>query len=296
MTGRTDRRRVRADRSSGRRSSGGRSSGTPGLRWRPLRALGSPRLLTPARAGGLLGMLAAGLLLKLVTGTAPFGLARIDQPTLQWTASDAVLAAVAVPLGSNVFEVDTAPIEASLRRLPTVADASVTVSLPSTLMVRVTERTPILVWRVGDSRFLVDAAGVLFASADPGSAGAASLPTVIDDRTMSATLLAVGGTLDPVDLDVATRLASLVPADIGSAASHLAVHVDDESGFTIRGASEHWTAIFGWYSTTLRSPDIIPSQVQLLRSLLSGREDTIDQVILAGATTGTYTVRATPKP
>ncbi len=46
----------------------------------------------------------------------------------------------------------------------------------------------------------------------------------------------------------------------------------------------------------MRTTELIPGQVRLLRSLLSGREPTVDRVVLASETDGTYVPRATPKP
>src|SRR5207302_11211041 len=189
---------------------------------------------------------------------------------LRWTGAEAGLASVWRPLGTNVFDIGTASIAARVTQLPAVKSASISVALPATLVVRVVERDPILAWRVGDSTYLVDRDGVLFAKADAAAVEAAKLPTLTDERTASALDLAVGGRLDPIDLDVATRLAALVPSDIGTAATRLAVHVDDTDGFVLKAPGKPWTAIFGIYSTSLRSPDIIAGQVQLLRSRLAG--------------------------
>ena len=100
--------------------------------------------------------------------------------------------------------------------------------------------------------------------------------------------------LDAVDLDAATRLASLVPADVGSSAVSLAVVVTDENGFVLDTRPKGWSAVFGFYTPSLRTTELIPGQVRLLRSLLAGREQLVDRVILASETDGTYTPRATP--
>ena len=71
-----------------------------------------------------------------------------------------------------------------------------------------------------------------------------------------------------MDLDAATRLASLVPADVGSGAEQLIVWVTDENGFIVRARPASWTAVFGYYTASLRTPELIPGQVRLLRSLL----------------------------
>ena len=53
--------------------------------------------------------------------------------------------------------------------------------------------------------------------------------------------------------------------------------------------------IFGYYTPSLRTTELIPEQVRLLRSLLVGREAQVERIVLASATDGTYTPRpATP--
>lgn len=241
-------------------------------------------------------MLAAGLLLRLVTSSTAFALDRVDQPDLRWTAADAVLASVAVPLGANIFGIEVGPIETRLAALPGIASARVSVALPATLVVAIVERDPILAWRVGDTAYLVDRGGLLFAATDAAGAPAAGLPVVVDERVASPLTLAVGATLDPVDLDVATRLAGLTPADVGSGAPRLEVRVTDSDGYVLRTEPASWLAVFGFYSPSLRSTDLIPGQVQLLERLLAGRESTVARVILADDRNGTYIPRPTAKP
>ena len=137
------------------------------------------------------------------------------------------------------------------------------------------------------------------ASCSPSSAtdppeAAAALP-VIDDTRISSTVLGVGSRLDPVTLDAALRLGSLTPADVGSGARSLVLRVDDENGFTMRTQPGSWTAVFGFYTPTLRTTELVPGQVRLLRSLLAGREDRVERVILADDHSGTYVPLPTPK-
>jgi cell division protein FtsQ len=238
-------------------------------------------------------MLVAGVGLKLLTGAATFGLSEIDRPTLRWTAAQTILASVQVPEGTNLFQVQTAPIEARLAALPAVASARVSVSLPHALTITITERVPILVWQVGDNRYLVDSAGVLFATVDAATAGAVEVPTVIDGRAASRGSIVIGATLDPVDFDAATRLGSVVPVDVGSAAAALHVRVDDTAGFTMTAGAGTWTAVFGFYSPSVRSPDLIAGQVQLLKNLLADREAAVARIYLAGDRSGTYVPKAT---
>lgn len=213
-----------------------------------------------------------------------------------FTDLDSAEDAVAVARGENLFRLSTAPLEAALERLPTVADASVGVQLPQTLVVTLRERVPVLIWRVGARRYLADSGGDLFGRlGDDPPASAADLP-VIDDRRAASAGLSVGARLDPQDVDAATRLASLVPTDVGSAAEALAVRVTDNDGFVVRANPQGWLAIFGYYTPSLRTPELIPGQVRLLRSLLIGREPLIARVILASETDGTYVPKPTPRP
>jgi hypothetical protein len=116
-----------------------------------------------------------------------------------------------------------------------------------------------------------------------------------DARAASAAF-AVGGRLDPLDLDAATRLGSIKPADVGSAAARLAVMVTDENGFVVKAMPAGWSAVFGFYTPSLRRPDLIAGQVRLLHSLLEGREPAVDRVILASDTSGTFIPRPSPTP
>jgi len=101
------------------------------------------------------------------------------------------------------------------------------------------------------------------------------------------------GAVDRVDLDAATRLGSLLPADIGSAAQKLAVFVSDANGFTVRTQPTSWEAVFGFYTPSLRPPTLIAQQVQCLRNLLASGEGQMDTIYLApeGDRCGTYLPR-----
>jgi hypothetical protein len=172
----------------------------------------------------------------------------------------------------------------------------VSVRLPTTVAVRIRERNPILVWRIGARRYLADSEGRLFAKlGEEPTPSAAELP-VIDDRRAASVDLVVGSALDRVDLDAATRLGSLKPADVGSAAEALLVVISDANGFTVRTRPPTWQAVFGFYTPTLRTPELVPGQVRLLRSLLIGREPRIDRIILASETDGTFTEKPSPTP
>ena len=130
-------------------------------------------------------------------------------------------------------------------------------------------------WQVGADRYLVDEDGLLFAR---GRRDARPRPRPsCRSSTTSAwppAALASAATLDPVLLDAARRLGSLRPADLGTAASRLEITARRRGGFTLTAEPVGWSAVFGFYTPTLRTTELIPGQVRLLRSMLAGREET----------------------
>jgi len=79
-------------------------------------------------------------------------------------------------------------------------------------------------------------------------------------------------------------------------ASSLAFSVDDTDGYMVSTQPASWTAVFGFYTPTMRKADLIPGQVRLLGSLLAkAGESKVARVILATDRDGTYEPRATPR-
>ena len=125
-------------------------------------------------------------------------------------------------------------------------------------------------------RFLVDRDGrVVFG--DGG--GPSDLPVVVDsarprrpgDRsTDEAARLpgpdpAIGDTLDPVDLDAATRLGSLAPGRRRQRRRGAPGRRSTTStASSLDSGPDGWTAVFGFYTPTIRRTDLIPDQVRLL--------------------------------
>jgi len=272
-----------------------RRVGGPGRRTRTVRRRSAG--LTPVRAGAALAMLLSAAAIYGLAATSAFGFSQLRVEGATITSEDAIRARLALPKGMNRFEIRTDPLAAVLKEIPAVADADVSVGLPDTVTVQVHERRPILIWRVDDRRWYVDDTGLLFADAPAQPPGDyAALPVIADDR-LASRAFNVGATIDPVDLDVASRLASLTPAQVGSAASGLSPGVTDENGFTLSSIPKGWVAVFGFYGLSQRTPDLVPAQVVLLNQLLhQAGEDKVGLVILADATDGTYIPRASPSP
>ncbi len=252
--------------------------------------------LSPVRAAALLAMIGSVAVGWGLTTSTAFAVRTVDVTGTALSSDAQIRSAAGIGDGANPFTLETSAIVARLEQLPTVASADVSVDLLGGVAIRLVERQPILAWAVGDRRLLVDERGQVFADlpADPPDEAVrttlAALPAIEDDRA-SAASLTVGSTIDPVEFDVARRLGSLKPADVGSGASGLRVSVEDPDGFVVRPVPAGWTAVFGIYTPTLRPPTIVPGQVRLLAGLLAGREDEIGRVLLASETDGTYEPR-----
>jgi cell division septal protein FtsQ len=254
--------------------------------------------LTPVRAAAIFGLLASTGAVYGLTAGSTFGLARIDVSGAAISGDAAITDRLGLTTGQNLFDIATEPLEAAIREIPAVAGAEVSIGLPDRIAVAVVERRPVVVWQVGERRLLIDDRGFLFAAYDPGVAVppiVADLPVIADQRTAAAQL-AVGGTLDPVILDAAFRLASLTPAQVGSGATALTVAVSDVHGFVLSSGSTGWEAWFGFYGLSVRTTELIPGQVLALKTLLGQvGEATVATVILPDDRQGTYLPKATPK-
>jgi cell division septal protein FtsQ len=263
-------------------------------RTRPIRRASAG--LTPVRAGALLALLGGIAAIYGLAASGAFAAHRAVVTGATWTSEKQILATLDVADGTNLFTLRTDVLEARLKAIPAIRSVHVTVALPDQVQVAVVEREALVAWKVGERRFLVDGEGSFFAQLGADAPAAAKALPVIDDSRYSAMAYAVGSTLDAVTLDAALRLGSLKPSDVGSGAKALVLRIDDVNGFTMRTRPATWTAIFGFYTPTLRTTELIPGQVRLLRSLLAGQEGNVARVILADDVSGTFIPKETPKP
>jgi hypothetical protein len=211
---------------------------------------------------------------------------------------DGMLATLGLAPGMhpNVFEVRAESLRRALLDQPGIADADVRTVLPNRVIVSLVERHPVIVVRRPDASYAVDAAGVVLAAIEADDATALGLPTVDDRRREWATEVAVGSPLDPTDRVAMLQLAALSAADIGSSATSLSLSIDDDSGFMMTADPQGWRAIFGHYTPTLRPPEMVPRQVQCLRSLLGQGETRLETVYLAPEDERCGTFLPTPGP
>lgn len=146
---------------------------------------------------------------------------RVRQVRVEGTTDAALIASLrALPVGGCfVLLCDTRAAVARAEALPQVASARAWLDPPSTLVLRVTPRAPVLVWRAGDVAVLVGGDGVVIGPA--ATADLARLPVVSDP--ISAALpggkAAPGAKLAPHLVELAAQLRSALPALLGASVS-----------------------------------------------------------------------------
>jgi hypothetical protein len=258
-----------------------------------------------SRIAAAAGLVAVSAALYWVTSDATFAVdpRAIPITGARYSGEAAVRSAMALPddLLVNIFRIPTSDLEARIEALPAVRSATVTATLPDQVAVSVEERRPMLVWRTTRAAWLVDGDGRLFAPAtaapsdELGTGATGTALPAIDDRRVGGSL-ALGGRVADLDLEVARLLLTVTPEMVGSAARELHLWMDDARGYVLEAPGE-WQATFGPYTPDLRSPAMIPRQVQCLGALLASREEEVGVVTLAlsDETCGTFQERTTPR-
>lgn len=238
--------RARRARSASRRS--GRGARRPGV---PFRQRMSGRLPSIRRVVAGFGAVAcAAALVALLTG--PW--LRVTEVTWageHFTPTRDLERLLSRQRGISLLAVDTGALRDGLARLPAVAEASVSASLPGRVDVAIVERTPAFIWETGSARLLGSVDGTVFAAFrrdDAVPAEVAALPVIADGRD-SARLVSVGDRIPEAQLRTALRLAELDPVALGSTASELTVRIDDEFGFGLVSADPGWELALGVYGT-----------------------------------------------
>ena len=207
-----------------------------------------------------------------------------------FTDQAAVEAALDDARGANLFSLVTGPLEERIRELPTVAGAMSRSGCPTRSgSSSRADADPGLAGRgaalPGGRR------GALFAKLPASRRRAAAALPVVEDRRAASAGLAVGGTLEPVDLDAATRLALARAGrrrEPGRAAGRL---VTDANGFIVRTRP----AAGRRYSASTRRACERPSSSRVRSDCCvacsSAASRSVERVILASETDGTYAAK-----
>jgi len=201
------------------------------------------------------------LLLGLVFGVHALLTAsyfQVHHVIVEGTRNAQLIAAIQrLPLeGVNILLADTSADAAQIKALPPVADASVTRSLPDTLLVHIVERQPVLIWQVGAAQYSVDADGAIIAQVQQPD----GLSIVTDEHTSDqrGQPFAPGGKIDPQIVQMARQLLEQVPTatDITSFTLQDTLHY----GLVLLSA-DGWQARFG-------SPDHLGNKIKELAAIL----------------------------
>ncbi|MFT2711343.1 FtsQ-type POTRA domain-containing protein [Clavibacter sp. Sh2126] len=119
---------------------------------------------TRRRRAGLLGALGAFLVLAIVVGIAVYSpllaLRTVEVEGADRVAPDSIQAALADQVGTPLPLVDLGRVGDELRAFPLIRSYSTESRPPSTLVIRIVERTPVAVIQSGAGFDLVDPAGV----------------------------------------------------------------------------------------------------------------------------------------
>lgn len=201
-------------------------------RWRAVWANG--------RLAALLGALVLVVTLAWVLSAPEFTVRRLDVVGASTTNPGDVAVAGGV-MGFNVFTVDPQLVAERASSLPTVREAHSWNELPDRLVVRLVERQGAFLWRVGETRFLIDEGGFVIA-ADPAEDRTRGLLTVqATGAARDAGPPRVGGRIDPAA--VAAALAVARPS-LTVALPIVGLEWEPRGGLVLLGDGG-WRIIFG---------------------------------------------------
>jgi cell division septal protein FtsQ len=152
----------------------------------------------PSRSGKLRGQrsiwhrfLGLFFVLAIVAGGICFALLsptfKVQQITVSGTQNPKLIASIRHMgiEGQNIFLLDQSALVNRVEALPPVASASLGVQLPSTILVAVQERVPVLLWQVGKQTYALAQDGIVIAPQSELS-GTEHLSLVVDMRHSAA--------------------------------------------------------------------------------------------------------------
>jgi cell division septal protein FtsQ len=208
--------------------------------------------------------------------TAPYF--QVQHITIEGTRSGQIIAAIGRLhlTGVNIFLADTSADAAHIKTLPPVADASVTRSLPDTLLIAVVERQPVLIWQAGTTLYSVDAGGAIIAQVQQAD----GLPVVSDEhsRDQHGHPFAPGGKIDPRIIQMARQLLERIPTASGITSFTLR---DTLAYGIVLTSADGWQARFG-------GPDHLDTKIKELVAILQLVRQQGQQLALVDLRFGSY--------
>jgi cell division protein FtsQ len=150
-----------------------------------------------AKAHRRRGLRRLAVLLLAVAGATSLGYLLLFSPVLGASSVEVagtrlltpgeVRNAAAIPAGHPLLRLDTGAVAERIRQLPPVLDVQVQRSWPTTVVITVSERTPVAFVNAPTGARLLDPAGIAFASVSVPPAGLPKLTSADADSTRAAT-------------------------------------------------------------------------------------------------------------
>lgn len=134
---------------------------------------------------GTVGLLAFVGLIAGALHSSAFTIKTVTVDGEVYLTDESIVACAQVPTGTPLFSVDTGAIEERLRKNPWISDVRVRRSLPSTVHIIVTERTPIALVDDGEIFWYVDETGLLMSESELETSS--TLPVIRDIPSLEAT-------------------------------------------------------------------------------------------------------------
>lgn len=268
---------ARAARRPARGALRSRGAQRPG---KPLRRRISARMPTLARAGAVLGAIAAAAALVALLNGPWLQVTDIHFAGQRYTAASDLERVLTQQRGMSVLAVDTAAIRSRIERLPAVGEVTVRATLLGGIEATVVEREAAFVWETASGRFLGASDGTIFAALGADQALPAEgepLPLIRDERFV-ARLITVGDVIPAGIAGTAIRLVEIDPAALGSAAGALSLRLDDEYGFRLVSVAPEWQVALGPYGLDPTETDAdasarLDAQVAAVRTLFATRAE-----------------------
>jgi cell division protein FtsQ len=219
----------------------------------------APRLRLSRRGFAVIGVLLAALVgaaCWLVFFSSVLDVRTVTVSGTSVLTPAQVLAAAKVPLGGPLERLDTGAVQARVEQaLPRVARAVVSVDLPHTVRVRITERVAVAAIREPGGEYAqVDATGVRFATARSVPAGV----PVVELELSAAGKSALADFPEAALIDGAVRIATSLPPAIAGRTTDVVVHSYDDMELQLAGGA---TVLWG-------SPERDPRKAVVLAALL----------------------------
>jgi cell division protein FtsQ len=199
------------------------------------RRLRLPRLRTIIILTVVLALLGAGSVWALY-GSQWLRVERVSVAGTRVLTPEQVLEAADVPVGAPLISVDTAAIEARLRRkLPRIDEVDVARSWPHGIGLKVIERTPVLVVQNGGKFIEVDDEGVRFATVSTAPKGVPALELTVSRSSSAAASLRRFG--EARLAREAVRVAGALPAAVARGTQVVKVRSYDDISLVLTGGT-----------------------------------------------------------